>query len=182
MPTFRKLNRRQIAFIEQQRLFFVATAATDGRVNLSPKGADTLRVLDGSRIRWMSLSGSGNETAGHLKALNRITMMFCAFEGAALILRCYGTARVIHPRDTDWDEAIADFPEMAGTRQVFDVAIDLVQTSCGTGVPLMAYQGERAEAELLPFYDEMGPDGLEDYWRKKNVETIDGLPTGLFED
>lgn len=182
MQTFRKLNRRQIAFIEQQKMFFVATAAADGRVNLSPKGADTLRVVDGNRIRWMSLSGSGNETAGHLKALNRITMMFCAFEGAALILRCYGTARVIHPRDPDWTEAIADFPVMAGTRQVFDVAIDRVQTSCGTGVPLMAYGGERAADELLPFYADMGPEGVEAHWRKKNLETIDGMPTGLFED
>jgi len=182
MPTIRKLNRTQIAFIETQKLFFVATAAADGRVNLSPKGADTLRVVDGNHIRWMSLSGSGNETAGHLKALNRITMMFCAFEGAALILLCYGTARVIHPRDPDWNEAISDFPAMAGTRQIFDVAIDLVQTSCGTGVPLMTYQGERADEELLPFYEEMGTDGLQDYWREKNVETIDGLPTGLFED
>lgn len=182
MPTFRKLNRKQIAFIRDQKIFFVGTAAAEGRVNISPKGADTLRVLDGNHIRWMSLSGSGNETAGHLKALNRITMMFCAFEGPALILRCYGMARVIHPRDADWAEAIAGFPEMAGTRQVFDVTIDLVQTSCGTGVPMMAYGGERATDELLPFYDEMGDDGLQAYWRKKNVETIDGMPTGLFED
>lgn len=182
MPTFRKLNRRQISFIEDQKLFFVATAAADGRVNLSPKGADTLRVIDSHRIRWMSLSGSGNETAGHLKALNRITMMFCAFEGAALILRCYGTARVIHPRDPDWDEMIADFPVIGGTRQVFDVTIDLVQTSCGTGVPVMNFERERADTELAPYYDDLGADGLKAYWEKKNVETIDGLPTGLFED
>jgi hypothetical protein len=182
MQRFRKLNRKLIEFIEQQKMFFVATAAPDGRVNLSPKGADTLRVIGPNHIRWMSLSGSGNETAGHLKAVNRITMMFCAFEGAALILRCYGTARVIHPRDPDWEEMIADFPTMGGTRQVFDVTINLVQTSCGTGVPVMTYEGERAETELVPFYAEMGAEKLEAFWKKKNVETIDGMPTGLFED
>lgn len=177
-----RLNGTLRAFIERQKLFFVATAAADGRVNLSPKGADTLRVLDDRTVRWLSLTGSGNETAGHLKALNRITLMFCAFEGEALILRLYGTARVLHPRDDGWDAAVADFPAMAGTRQIFDVTIDSLQTSCGTGVPLMDYAGERAETELMPFYDEMGPDGLSAYWQRKNTETIDGLPTGLFED
>lgn len=182
MQRFRKLNRQLTQFIEQQKMFFVGTAAADGRVNLSPKGADTLRVIDGNHIRWMSLSGSGNETAGHLKAINRITMMFCAFEGAALILRCYGSARVIHPRDPNWEEMIADFPAMGGTRQVFDVTIDLVQTSCGTGVPVMTYEGERADTELVPFYAAMDTEEMTAFWQKKNVETIDGRPTGLFED
>ncbi len=182
MPLGTKLNGTLRRFIERQKVFFVATAAEDGRVNLSPKGADTLRVVDEHRIRWLSLTGSGNETAGHIKRQNRITLMFCAFEGDALILRVYGKAKIIHPRDRAWEEAISDFSGFAGTRQVFDVTVESVQTSCGTGVPLMTFEKDRADAELLPFYEDMGPDGVEAYWRKKNVKTIDGLQTGLFED
>lgn len=182
MPLGPKLNGTLRRFIEEQPVFFVATAAPTGRVNLSPKGADTLRVLDDHRIRWLNLSGSGNETAGHLKQSNRITLMFCAFTGNALILRVYGSATVIHPRDPEWDEAAAGFQDFAGSRQIFDVTIDSVQTSCGTGVPIMTFDRERAETELLPFYDEMGSDGVNAYWRKKNTETIDGFETGLFED
>ncbi|MEM9755875.1 MAG: pyridoxamine 5'-phosphate oxidase family protein [Pseudomonadota bacterium] len=182
MPLGSKLNGTLRRFIEAQKVFFVATAARDGRVNLSPKGADTLRVLGDTRIRWLNLSGSGNETAGHLMQCNRITLMFCAFDGAALILRVYGRAKVIHPRDRQWDEAISGFPQLAGSRQIFDVEIDSVQTSCGTGVPVMTFQKDRADSELLPFYEDMGPDGVTAYWRKKNVETIDGFHTGLFED
>ncbi|MEX3017195.1 pyridoxamine 5'-phosphate oxidase family protein [Gymnodinialimonas hymeniacidonis] len=182
MPTGPKLNRSLRAFIERQKLFFVATAAPEGRVNLSPKGADSLRIVSDTHIRWLNLSGSGNETAGHLRKSNRMTLMFCAFEGDALILRVYGTASTLHPRDSGWAEAAADFPEMAGTRQIFDMHIDLVQTSCGTGVPLMPFEADRVHSELLPFYAEMGEDGVQDYWQRKNTETIDGYPTGLFED
>lgn len=182
MPVGTKLNGTLRRFIEKQNVFFVATAAQDGRVNVSPKGADTLRVLDDTTLRWLNLSGSGNETAGHIKQQNRITMMFCAFEGDALILRVYGTARILHPRDSDWDAVVSGFPNLAGSRQVFDITIDGVQTSCGTGVPVMPFERSRAETELVPYYDEMGPDGVDAYWRKKNVETIDGFQTGLFED
>jgi hypothetical protein len=177
-----KLNGTLRAFIERQQLFFVATAAPDGRVNVSPKGADTLRVMDESHIRWLSLSGSGNETAGHLRRSNRITLMFCAFEGDALILRVYGWASVLHPRDPGWESALASFPELAGSRQIFDVSINAVQTSCGTGVPFMTYSGERASKELVPYYDGLGRAGVEDYWRRKNTKTIDGFETGLFEN
>ncbi len=182
MPTGPKLNRSLRAFIERQKMFFVATAGPEGRVNVSPKGADSLRILSDTHIRWLSLSGSGNETAGHLRQSDRMTLMFCAFDGDALILRTYGRANVLHPRDAGWNDAIADFPDMAGTRQIFDLTIELVQTSCGTGVPRMAFEADRVGGELLPFYADMGPDGVTDYWRRKNTETIDGYPTGLFED
>lgn len=182
VPLGSKLNGTLRQFIEKQPVFFVATAASDGRVNLSPKGADTLRVLGDRHIRWLSLSGSGNESAGHIRQNNRMTLMFCAFEGNALILRIYGKATVIHPRDDAWTDAVADFPELAGSRQIFDVAIDSVQTSCGTGVPEMTFVRGRAETELVPYYQEMGAQGVDRYWRKKNVETIDGFQTGLFED
>ena len=182
MPVGKKLNATLHAFITRQTVFFVATAAPDGRVNLSPKGADTLRILGDNRILWLNLSGSGNETAGHLKALNRMTMMFCAFDGDALILRVYGQAETLHPRDEGWAEAAAQFPEIVGSRQIFELNIDLVQTSCGSGVPIMRFEKERVAEELAPFYADMGPDGVKDYWRRKNTETIDGKPTGIFVD
>lgn len=127
-----KLNRTLRAFIERQPVFFVATAAPDGRVNVSPKGMSTLRILGDAHIRWLNLSGSGNETAAHLRASNRMTLMFCAFEGNPMILRVYGQATTTHPRDADWEEKVADFPTLAGSRQIFDLRLDLVQTSCGS--------------------------------------------------
>lgn len=180
MPLAGRLNGTLRAFIEKQPLFFVATAAPQGSVNLSPKGLESLRVLSDNRIVWLSVSGSGNETAAHLREANRITMMFCAFSGDPLILRVYGSAETVHPRDEAWNELSGLFPAMAGARQIFDVRIERVQTSCGTGVPFMTYEGQRGESELLPYYANMGPDGVQDYWRRKNVTSIDGKPTGLF--
>lgn len=177
-----RLNATLRRFIERQRLFFVATAAPTGRVNLSPKGMATLRILDDRRIRWLNLSGSGNETAAHLREAARMTLMFSAFEGEAMILRVYGEATAVHPHDDGWPEASAGFPAMAGARQVFDLAIDLVQTSCGTGVPVMSFSRDRGPDELLPFYEEMGPAGVRDYWRRKNAVSLDDRPTGVLPD
>ena len=182
MATSSRLNGTLRAFIERQPMFFVATAARDGRVNVSPKGMDTLRVRNDNRIIWLNLSGSGNETAAHIRDLNRMTLMFCAFEGDAMILRVYGTATVLHPRDTAWAEASTDFESLAGSRQIFDLNVDLVQTSCGTGVPVMQWVKSRGETELLPYYEDMGPQGVQDYWRRKNTRSIDGQPTGIFDE
>ncbi len=182
MPTGKKLNRTLRAFIEKQTVFFVATADKTGRVNVSPKGMDTLRIEDDNRIVWLNLSGSGNETAAHVRATGRMTLMFCAFEGNPMILRVYGQARTFHPRDDEWEQLVTGFPQLAGSRQIFDLDIDLVQTSCGTGVPVMEFRRSRGEEELEPFYDDMGSDGVKDYWQRKNTQTIDGKPTGIFED
>ena len=179
MAIGQKLNHTLCDFIERQPLFFVATAAPEGRVNLSPKGLKSLKIMDERRIVWLSLSGSGNETAAHLQESDRMTLMFCAFAGEAMILRVYGHAKLFHPRDPEWDGLASLFPPMAGSRQVFDLAIDLVQTSCGSGVPLMDYQSERGEAELLPFYEAMGEEGVRDYWKRKNTLSIDGKPTHI---
>jgi hypothetical protein len=143
---------------------------------------DTLRIVDDSRIVWLNLSGSGNETAAHLRDVNRMTLMFCAFDGDPLILRVYGEADVLHPRDAGWDAAVSGFPQLAGSRQVFDLHIDMVQTSCGTGVPEMQFVKSRGESELVPFYEDMGPDGVTDYWRRKNTLSIDGKPTGVLDE
>ncbi len=179
MAIGQKLNRTLCGFIERQPLFFVATAASQGRVNLSPKGLKTLKIMDERRIVWLSLSGSGNETAAHLAESDRMTLMFCAFSGEAMILRVYGHAKVIHPRDPEWPDLAGLFAPMAGARQVFDFAIDLVQTSCGSGVPFMDFRAERGPVELLPFYEAMGEEGVHDYWKRKNTISIDGKPTHI---
>jgi hypothetical protein len=176
------LTDTQHAFITTQHLFFVATAGQEGRVNVSPKGLDSLRVISPTRIVWLSLSGSGNETAAHVLENGRMTLMFCAFDGPARILRVYGTARVVHPRDAAWPELLQLFPEMAGARQIFDLSIKSVSLSCGTGVPLMDFKAERGPTEMLPFYAEMPPGGIEAYWARKNRLSIDGKPTGIFEN
>lgn len=182
MATAKKLNGTLRAFIEKQPVFFVATADQIGRVNVSPKGMNTLRIEDDNRVVWLNLSGSGNETAAHVQATGRMTLMFCAFEGDPMILRVYGQARTYHPRDAEWDGLVTNFAKLGGSRQIFDLSIDLVQTSCGTGVPIMDFQKSRGEEELEPYYDKMGPEGVKEYWQRKNVETIDGRPTGIFED
>ncbi len=180
MAKFDSLSESHRSFIEQQKVFFVATAMTDGRINLSPKGMATLRIIGPNQIIWLNLTGSGNETATHLKYNNRMTIMFCAFEGKPSILRLYGTAKVYHQRDAFWQENINRFPELAGSRQLIDMHVDLVQNSCGFGVPLMDFVSER---ELLKTWAEnKGPDGLQDYRQLKNTTSLDGLPTGWVED
>ena len=158
-------------------MFFVATADSDGRINLSPKGMDTFRILDETRIVWLNLTGSGNETAAHLIASNRITMMFCAFEGKPLILRLYGSGKIIHPADEGWHDLIQLFPKIEGARQIFDITVDSVQTSCGFAVPYFEYKGQR---DLLTKWTEKkGEEGIRSYWKEKNKLSIDGKPTDL---
>ena len=181
MPQWEKLSKRLVDFIEQQPLFFVATAGEQGRVNLSPKGMDSLKVIDQNHIVWLNVSGSGNETAAHIKESSRMTLMFCAFDGEPMILRVYGSASVLHPRDPGWEDAASGFPEYAGSRQIFNLSIELVQTSCGTGVPLMPFKKSRGEEELLPFFADMGKEGVKKYWTKKNSISIDGKSTGINE-
>jgi hypothetical protein len=171
------LDERLSAFIEAQPVFFVASAARGGRVNLSPKGRDTLRVLAPNRVAWLNLTGSGNETAAHVLDSNRITLMFCAFEGPPLILRLYGEAAILHPGEPNWDELIAPFPHHLGVRQLFDVTLDLVQTSCGLGVPLLDIRAERDTLER--WAERKGRAGVEAYWREHNALSIDGLPTDM---
>ncbi len=171
------LNEAHRAFIAQQQLFFVATAAPKGRINISPKGGDCLRVLGADRLIWLNLTGSGNETAAHLHTDPRMTLMFCAFEGDPLILRLYGQAHPIQPGDSDWPGLYSRFPPDPGARQVIDMRIEQVQTSCGFGVPLFDYRGERSL--LRDWSENKGPDGIRDYWAKKNRTSLDGLPTGV---
>jgi hypothetical protein len=177
MKQFTEIDDATRLFIEQQHVFFVGTAAADGRVNVSPKGLDSFRVLDGQRVAWLNLTGSGNETAAHLREQNRITIMFCAFEGKPNILRLYGTGTVFHPRDAGWAEFSPLFPPLPGARQIIVVDLDLVTTSCGMAVPFLAYQAEREE--LNHSMEKRGPAKVQEYWEVRNMVSLDGKPTGI---
>ena len=166
-------------FIQAQKLFFVATATADSRINLSPKGMDSLRVIDSKRVLWLNLTGSGNETAAHVQQDPRMTLMFTAFEGPPMILRLYGSARSIHRKDPEWDELIGLFAPLPGARQIFDLTVELVQTSCGFGVPLYDYAGEREQ--LNNWADKKGEAGIEAYWAQNNRTSLDGLATHIVE-
>jgi hypothetical protein len=174
------LNPDLIAFIESQKMFFVGTARKEGRVNLSPKGMDTFRVIHENRIVWLNLTGSGNETATHLSENSRMTILFCAFEGKPLILRLYGAAKVYHERDAIFQEHIDLFPANPGARQIIVLEIDLVQTSCGYAVPLMDFKEERSI--LKSWAEKQGKDKIRTYWKDKNSTSLDGLNTGIIED
>ena len=143
MELFDKLTEEHIDFIKDQKVFFVATGVAEGTINLSPKGLDSLRVIESDRILWMNLTGSGNETAAHVQENPRMTLMMNAFEGKPLILRIYGQAKVIHHLDQEWREFIDLFPYSEGSRQIFDLSIELVQTSCGWAVPEYEFKKER---------------------------------------
>jgi Pyridoxamine 5'-phosphate oxidase len=167
-------------FILRQQMFFVGTAAADGRVNVSPKGMDSLRVTNPNQVVWLNSTGSGNESAAHILENPRMTVMFCAFERPPMILRLYGKARAVHPRDADWHELYALFNPLPGARQVFVLEIDLVQTSCGMAVPFFDHAGPREE--LNNYWAARSPEQIEHYWQAKNTQSIDGKPTLIFGD
>ncbi|MCC7446412.1 MAG: pyridoxamine 5'-phosphate oxidase family protein [Anaerolineae bacterium] len=167
------------AFIAKQHIFFVGSAplSGDGHINLSPKGVDCFRVLTPTRVAYMDLIGSGNETSAHLLENGRITLMFCAFDGPPNILRLYGTGYTVLPGQPEWDSLSAHFTVYPSTRQIIVADLTRVQTSCGYGVPLYDYTGERDQH--FKWADAKGADGLETYKREKNLCSIDGLPTML---
>ncbi|MBR0553044.1 pyridoxamine 5'-phosphate oxidase family protein [Stakelama marina] len=161
------------AFIAKQPVFFVATAAEGARINCSPKGLDSLRVLDQRTVAYLDLGGSGNETNAHLAADGRITLMFCAFDNPALILRLYGHGRAVLPQDEDWQVLAQRFDLMPGARQIFEVHVETVQTSCGYGVPLMTLERERPT--LIKYHAGQSDEDRLEKWSGRTV-SIDGLP------
>lgn len=163
------------AFIEAQKVFFVASApaGAGGHVNLSPKGMDTFRVLGPDCVAYLDLTGSGNETAAHVRENGRITLMFCAFEGKPMVLRLYGRGMVLREGAEKWNELAALFPAMPGVRQIMVVDVMRVQTSCGFGVPLMKFEGDRDA--LARWAQGKGEEGLREYRERKNRRSIDGL-------
>lgn len=176
---YSELNNDLRIFMARQHLFFVATAPNNGRINLSPKGLDALRVLNDKQVIYLDFTGSGNEVAAHLLENGRITLMFCSFEGDCQILRLYGRGRVIARNDPQWTELAARFPALPGVRQIVTLDIESLQTSCGAGVPLYTYEGERDI--LLDWAEKKGEAGMHAYRMEKNRVSIDGLPTGLNE-
>lgn len=175
---FDALEPKHVEMIEKQPVFFVATAAADGRINLSPKGYDAFRVLAPGKVAYLDLGGSGNETHAHLVAdqgdTGRITIMFCNFDRPALILRIYGRGVPVLPQDDGWEELASHFTLLPGTRQIFVIDIESVQTSCGWGVPFMSLEGERET--LKKAHRQADPAE----WEAKTagrVTSIDGLPT-----
>jgi hypothetical protein len=164
-------------FIEKQKIFFVGTAANEGSVNVSPKGTDSFRVINENKIVWLNLTGSGNETAAHLLKNNRMTIMFCAFEGSPLILRLYGNATIFHPRDEEFIEYKDLFKANEGARQIVEMKIERVQTSCGYGVPFMDYKEERET--LNKWAAQKGEPEIKEYWKLKNEKSIDGFETKI---
>ena len=170
-------------FIARQRIFFTASATSTSRVNVSPRPTDALRVLDERTVAYLDLTGSGNETAAHLRIDGRITLMFCALDEPPSILRLYGRGTSLARNTSDYAVLLAsafDNQEPLGARQIVRIDIDLVQTSCGYGVPLFEYIGERST--LQRWAQQKGDAGLEEYRRQKNVRSLDGLPTGLPEE
>jgi Pyridoxamine 5'-phosphate oxidase len=171
---FDTLTEKHVEMIGKQPVFFTATAAADARINLSPKGYDCFRVLSPSQVGYLDLGGSGNETHAHLAADGRITLMFCNFDRPALILRIYGRGRAVLPQDGEWEALAAHFEIFPGTRQIFLIDVESVQTSCGWGVPFMAFDRERET--LKKAHVGMEPDA----WVARaqgRIKSIDGLPT-----
>lgn len=177
---YSSLTPELIQFIEEQKMFFTATAPTEGRINLSPKGIDTFRCLDKQTVAYLDLTGSGNETAAHLEENGRMTIMFCSFSETPLILRLYGQGKVVRPRDKQWSELYQNFPTYEGERQIIMLTLTSAQTSCGFGVPIYEYQETRET--LIDWAKKKGETGIYDYWQQKNQESIDGLPTKLLKE
>lgn len=175
MKVYEKLDDRIISFIEKQKLFFVASAplAGDGHINLSPKGYDAFKVIDDTTVAWLDLGGSGIETQAHVQENGRITIMFCAFEGPANILRLYGKGEVVNPHHAEWDDMLALFPDFKRARGVFRVKLDRVQDSCGWGVPFYEFKGERDQ--LTRYVDNKSTEEWIESRYEKNGTSIDGL-------
>ena len=177
MELFDCLNEKHRHFIAKQQLFFVGTAAAQGRVNVSPKGMDSLRIIDDNTLRWLNLTGSGNETAAHVADNERMTLMLCSFDKQPLILRIYGLATIIAKGDQKWNDLVVDFPDYRGARQIFELNVDLVQTSCGYAIPHYQHLGERDT--LIKWTDKKTDDELQEYRQQKNSTSLDGKPIDI---
>ncbi|MBW7972776.1 pyridoxamine 5'-phosphate oxidase family protein [Bradyrhizobium sp. BR 10289] len=176
---FARIEPEHRAFIERQKIFFVASAPPKGRINVSPKGLSSFRVLGDNDVAYLDCTGSGSETRAHLIACDdkRLTIMFCAFEGPPMILRLYGQGRSLMRGTPEYADLAAGFEDMTGARQIVRLSVELVQTSCGMGVPLFDYKEERSS--LVRYWTKQGLDNLRKYWGLKNNKSIDGLPTGF---
>jgi Pyridoxamine 5'-phosphate oxidase len=174
-----EISEKLSQFIDRQKMFFVGTATEDGRVNVSPKGMDSLRVLGKNQVIWLNVTGSGNETSAHVQENPRMTIMFCAFEGNPMILRLYGHAQVVHKNDAQWDDLYSHLDPHPSARQIFNLNVDLVQTSCGMAVPFYDFSSERTQ--LTDWAIKKGPEGVKQYWEEKNQLSLDSKLTHIME-
>ncbi len=176
---FERIDDDLAAWIARQPMFFVATAplSAEGRVNVSPRGLDSLSILDPHRVAWVDLTGSGAETIAHLRENGRVCVMFCAFEQRPRIVRLHGTGRVVQPGEPLFDEVVAQHPELPrGARAVIVVDVGRVADSCGWGVPRMDLVGDGERGIMGPWADKKGEEGLTAYRAEKNAVSLDGLP------
>jgi len=167
-------------FIEKQKVFFVATApaGAEGHVNLSPKGIQgTFAIVDDRTIAYLDFTGSGVETIAHIRENGRICVMFCAFDGAPRIVRVHGTGDAIEPGDPEFDSLVTRFDDFPIVRSIIRIRANRISDSCGYGVPLYDYKGERDQ--LQRWAESKGADGVAKYQRDNNTESLDGLPSGL---
>jgi hypothetical protein len=174
--TYEAIDERLAGLIGRQHLFFVATAALSaaGSVNLSPKGLDTFAILDPHTVAYLDLVGSGAETIAHVRENGRITILFCCFEGPPLLLRLYGRGRVFEPGDEDFERLLGRFPRYPGIRSIIRVSVTRIADSCGFGVPLYRFEGQRTQ--LTAWAERKGEPGLREYQLENNRVGLDGLP------
>jgi len=177
---FNELNEKHIQFIKKQLIFFTASAASDGLVNLSPKGMDTFAVVDNHTVAYLDLTGSGNQTAAHLHQNPRLTIMMCSFDKQPLIFRMYGKGKVINQYHSDWDRWLKRFPAHPGVRQIITLNIQKVQTACGYAVPMAENMTQRDT--LKKWAEKKGIDGVKNYWKEKNTMSIEGKPTYILKE
>ncbi|MCH2155497.1 MAG: pyridoxamine 5'-phosphate oxidase family protein [Opitutales bacterium] len=172
---FPEISDKLRAWIEEQPMFFVATAplSGDGFVNCSPKGLDTLRILDSETLAYLDLTGSGAETIAHIQENQRMVMMWCAFWGPPRIARVHGKGEVIYPDSPKWEEYSKHFEAIPGARAIIVLRGERISDSCGYGVPEFELKEQRET--LVKWAERKGPDGIEAYNREKNTESIDGL-------
>ncbi|MEE8423844.1 MAG: pyridoxamine 5'-phosphate oxidase family protein [Thermodesulfobacteriota bacterium] len=176
---YTELNESLKKFMAEQKIFFTATAPEKGRINLSPKGMDTIRIIDNKTVAYLDLTGSGNETAAHLIENGRLTIMFCSFSDKPLVLRLHGCGRVVRQGSKEWQKLYPLFEPMSGVRQMIVLGISDVQTSCGYGVPVYELKEERKT--LFKWAEKKGERGIHEYWRENNQTSIDGLPTNILK-
>ncbi len=176
---YKSINKKIEEFILEQKIFFVATATEDSFINLSPKGMDSLKIMDNNRVIWLNSTGSTNESSAHVQRNSRMTMMFCSFDKEPLIVKLIGNAKVIHKSDAKWEELAKELPDISGARQIFNLDIEMVLTVCGMAVPYFDYKGERED--LNDYWKKQGDVGLKRYWEKKNTTSLNGLDTYIVE-
>jgi hypothetical protein len=175
--TFESIDAPLAEWLQEQPVFFVATAPLDrgGLVNCSPKGTPgTFRVLDASRVGYLDLTGSGVETIAHLRENGRIVVMFCAFDGRPRIVRLHGRGRVVTAADPAFDELVGQFSAHPGVRSVIVVDVTRISESCGYAVPVMDYREDRHALDATS--QKKGEDGLRVYRNERNAVSLDGLP------